>query len=107
MEDSHVVTTGAELYPYDYVGHRLPFFINRDEELFHKLDNAYFKDFKYVFVACYRQDRKGRLFNFRVGADTKYRLDFPESDEVITTDELSDIDDKLLAVFMKRVEELG
>ena len=62
---------------------------------------------KSVFAVCYKQDRKGRLFNFREGADAKYRFDFPESDEVITTDELSDIDDKLLGIFMKRVEELG
>ena len=88
--DTRVVTTEAELEVYDYVRHRLPFLINRDEELFHKLDNVYFKDFKGVFAVCYKQDRKGRLFNFREGADTKYRFDFLESDEIITTDELSD-----------------
>jgi hypothetical protein len=60
-----------------------------------------------IFAVCYKQDRKGRLFNFREGTDTKYRFEFPESGETITTDELSDIDDKLLAIFMKRVEELG
>jgi hypothetical protein len=106
-EDSSVVTTEAELEVYDYVRHRLPFLIDRDEDLFRKLDNVYFKDFKGVFALCYKQDRKGRLFNFREGASTKYRFEFPESGEIITTDKLSDIDDKLVAIFMKRVEELG
>ena len=106
-EDSSVVTTEAELAVYDHVRHRLPFLIDRDEDLFRKLDNLYFKDFKGVFAVCYKQDRKGRLLNFREGADPKFRFEFAESGETITTNELSDIDDKLLAVFMKRVEELG
>jgi hypothetical protein len=46
---------------YDHVRHRLPFLIDRDEDLFRKLDNVYFKDFKGVFAVCYKQDRKGRL----------------------------------------------
>ncbi len=45
--------------------------------------------------------------NFREGTDTKYRFDFPESGETVTTDTLSDIDERLLAVFMTRVEQLG
>ncbi len=106
-EDSDIVTTEAELEVYDHVRHRLPFLIDQDEELFRKLDHVYFKDFKGVFALCYKQDRKGRLFNFREGTDKKYRFEFSESGETITTDDLLDIDDKLLAVFMKRVEELG
>jgi predicted type IV restriction endonuclease len=106
-EDSSVVTTEAELEVYDHVRHRLPFLIDRNEDLFRKLEHVYFKDFKGVFAVCYKQDRKGRLFYFREGGDTKYRFEFAESGETITTDELSDIDDSLLAIFMKRVEELG
>jgi hypothetical protein len=106
-EGSDIVTTEAELEVYDYIRHKLPFLIDRDEDLFRKLDHVYFKDFRGTFAVCYKQDRKGRLFNFREGSDTKYRFEFPESGEIVATDQLSDIDDKLLAVFMKRVEELG
>ena len=106
-ENLSVVTTAAELEVYDYVRHRLPFLIDRNEDLFRKLDHVYFKDFRGTFAVCYKQDRKGRLFNFREGSDTKYRFEFPESGEVVTTDHLSDIDDILLVVFMKRVKELG
>ena len=104
---SDVETSEAELEVYNYVRSRLPFLIERDEALFRKLENVYFKDFKGTFAVSYKQDRKGRLFNFREGTDQKYRFEFLESGETITTDELSDIDDKLLAIFMKRVEELG
>jgi predicted type IV restriction endonuclease len=105
--DSGVVTTEAELSVYDYVRYRLPFLIARDEALFRKLDDIYFRDFKGAFAVSYKQDRKGRLFNFREGTDTKYRFEFPESGVTMTTDDLSDIDDELLAVFMRRIEELG
>jgi predicted type IV restriction endonuclease len=92
---------------YDYVKHRLPFLIDRNEDLFHRLDDIYYRDYRGTFAVSYKQDRKGRLFNFREGGDETYRFEFPESGEIITTAELSDIDDKLLAIFMRRVEELG
>jgi hypothetical protein len=106
-ESPDIVTTEAEMEVYDYVKHRLPFLISRDEDLFRKLDNVYFRDFRGLFTISYKQDRKGRLLNFREGSEQKYRFDFPESGETVTTDTLADIDERLLAIFMKRVEELG
>jgi hypothetical protein len=86
---------------------RLPFLIPRDEDLFRKLDHVYFRDFRGIFAISYKQDRKGRLLNCRERSEQKYRFDFPNSGETLTTDNLSDIDEKLPTVFMKRVEELG
>lgn len=106
-ESPDIVTTEAEMDVYEYVKHRLPFLIARDEDLFRKLDHVYFRDFRGIFVISYKQDRKGRLLNVREGSEQKYRFDFPDSGETMTTDTLADIDEKLLAVFMKRVEELG
>ena len=105
--DSGIVTTEAERWVYEYVRHRLPFLIERDEELFHKLENIYSRDYKGTFVVSYKQTQKGKLFNFRESSGPKYRFEFPESGETIATDTLSDIDDSLLAIFMKRIEELG
>ena len=102
-----IVTTEAEVEVYEYVKHRLPFLIARDEDLFRKLDHIYFTDFRGTFAISYKQDRKGRLLNMREGTEAKYRFEFPNSGETIVTDTLSDIDEKLLAIFMKRVEELG
>jgi predicted type IV restriction endonuclease len=106
-DHTDIVTTEAEKAVYEYVKHRLPFLIARDEDLFRKLDHLYFRDFRGIFAISYKQDRKGRLLNFREGSEQKYRFDFPDSGETLTTDDLSDIDEKLLTVFMKRVAEVG
>jgi len=105
--EADIVTTEAEMEVYEYVKHRLPFLIARDEDLFRKLENINFKDYRGTFAISYKQNRKGRLLNFREGKETKYRFEFPDSGETVTTDTLSDIDEKLLAILMKRVEELG
>jgi predicted type IV restriction endonuclease len=106
-EGSDIVTTEAEEEVYDYVKRRLPFLIDRDEDLYRRLDDVNYRDYKGAFTISYKQDRKGRLLNFREGADGSYRFEFPESGEVLVTNDLSDIDDMLLAIFMRRVEELG
>jgi predicted type IV restriction endonuclease len=105
--DADIVTTEEEQAVYDYVRQRLPFLIPRDEEIFRKLDHINAKDYKGTFIVSYKKTQKGKLFNFREGADAKYHFEFPESGATITTDTLSDIDNELLAIFTKRVEELG
>jgi hypothetical protein len=107
VDDVRIVTTDAEMEVYNYVRQRLPFLIAHDDDLYRKLESIYFKDFQGNFAISYKQDRKGRLCNFHKGTESKYRFDFPESGETVTTDTLSDIDEKLLAIFMRRVEELG
>lgn len=106
-DGSDIVTTEAEKDVYEYVKRRLPFLIERNEELYRKLDDVDYRDYKGTFTVSYKQDRKGRLLNFREGADGTYRFEFPEAGETLATNELSDIDDMLLNIFMRRVEELG
>ncbi len=88
VEDSGIVTTEAELEVYNYVRRRLPFLIDRNEDLFRKLEHVYFKDLKGTFAVSYKQDRKGRLFNFREGTEETYRFEFPASGETMTTNNL-------------------
>lgn len=106
-DNSSIATTETELEVFDYVRNRLPFLIDRDEDLFRKLSHISFRDFKGIFAVSYKQNRKGRLFNFRYTADAKYHFEFPASGAIISTDQLSDIDSELLAIFLRRVEELG
>ena len=49
-EGSSIVTTESELEVNDYVRHRLPFLIDRNEDLFRKLDHVYSKDLKGFFA---------------------------------------------------------
>jgi len=108
-EESGIVTTQAELEVYDYVRLRLPFLIAGDEELYHRLQHLRPVDYKTVFSVYYRQERKGKLFNFWEGKEPRYRFDFIAlgSGNTLQTDHLSDIDANLLAAFKQRVQELA
>jgi hypothetical protein len=105
-----VVTTEAELQVFDYVRTRLPFLIDRDEALYLKLSGIRCVDHKTVFCVFYKQERKGKLFNFTEGTrGSRYRFEFvaPEGAGWVNTDTLSDIDAPLLAAFSARAQELG
>lgn len=105
-----VVTTEAEMQVFDYVRTRLPFLIERDEDLYQKLTGIRCVDHKTVFCVFYRQERKGKLFNFTEGTrGSRYRFEFvaPEGAGWVNTDNLSDIDGPLLAAFTARAQELG
>lgn len=107
--ESGVVTTEVELMVFDYVRTRLPFLVAGDEELFAKLQHLRPVDHKTVFTVFYRQERKGRLFNFREGRNPRYRFDFMGAGgaAIIDTDDLRAIDGALLAAYRQRVQELG
>lgn len=104
--DSGIVTTDTELFVFSYVRARLAFLV-KDEALFNALDHIRHVDRKTIFTVFYKQERKGRLFNFREGDEPKYRFDFPDLQEEIVTDHLGAIDAPLLAIFRRRVEEMG
>lgn len=107
--DSGIVTTETELEVYDYVRTRLPFLIAGDEALYAALGHLQPIDYKTVFSVFYRQERKGKLFNFWEGRDPKYRFDFVGlgAGNALATDTLGDIDELLVASFRQRVAELG
>lgn len=107
--ETGVVTTEIELFVLDYVRTRLPFLVAGDEELFSKLQHIRPIDHKTVFTIYYRQERKGRLFNFRQGRDPQYRFDFLGAGGATTidTDDIAAIDQALLAAFKQRIQELG
>jgi predicted type IV restriction endonuclease len=107
--ESGVVTTETELEVFDYVRRRLPFLIAGDEELYQRLNNLRPVDYKTVFSVYYKQERKGKLFNFWEGKEPRYRFEFVAlgAGNQVQTDNLSDIDANLLASFRQRVQELG
>lgn len=109
-DDDGIVTTETERAVMAYVRHRLPFLIERDEELFRRLAHVQFVDHKTVMCGFYRQERKGRMFNFREGSvSPRFRFEFALPDGVVNvhTDDLAEIDASLLAAFLARAGELG
>lgn len=105
--ESSIQTTETERQVFDYARQRLSFLIDRDEALYKKLEQVFMKDRKHVLNVSYKKEQKGKLFGFREGTDPKFRLEFAVSGTQINTNDLSDIDEELLAIFMRRVDELG
>jgi hypothetical protein len=108
--EAGVVTTDVEAAVFAHVRGRLPFLIERDEALFASLEHLRAVDHKTVFCVYYKQERKGRIFNFREGARSPhYRFEFagPDGSVTVDTDDLAEIDEPLLASFLARVKEMG
>lgn len=108
--DTGIITTETEMRVLDYVRTRLPFLIGGDEEMFAKLQNIASVDHKTVFCVFYKQERKGRIFNFWEGrSPLRFRFEFPGSEGpvAVDTDNLADIDAPLLATYRRRVTEMG
>ena len=108
-EESGVVTTATEQEVYDYVRRRLPFLIAGDEQLYQRLENLRPVDYKTVFSVYYKQERKGKLFNFWEGKEPRYRFEFVAlgPGHQVQTENLADIDANLVAAYKQRVQELG
>lgn len=104
-EESGIITTETEIAVFNYVRTRLSFLIN-DESLFEKLQDVQFVDRKTLFTVFYKQERKGRIFNFREGTNPQYRFEFTDLDLVVATDDLREIDEPLLTMFKRRTQEL-
>lgn len=105
IPDEKIITTATELEVFKYVKERLAYLV-KDEALFREIKHIEFKDHQTKFVVFYKRERKGRLFEFYESASIKYRFVFADGPE-IAGNELSPIDDPLLAIFKKRVSEEG
>ena len=82
-----IITTEAELMLFDYVKGRLAFLVE-DDEMFKKVRELQFVDRKTVFSVYYKQERRGRLFNFREGVSGELRFEFPDNGEALEVTDL-------------------
>ncbi len=101
-----VVTTDTERAVFEHVRSRLAFLVGGDEEAFTRLRHLFPMDYKTVFSVCYKQERKGKLFNFWEGSSPRYRFEFTGG-ESVQTDNLQDVDAQLLAAYRARIADLG
>ncbi|HTN13076.1 MAG TPA: type I restriction endonuclease [Acetobacteraceae bacterium] len=102
-----IVTSEFELEVFHYAKRRLSFLV-KDDSLFNEISNIEYRDYKGKFVVYYKKERAGRLFDFYEHSTKKYMFDFGSTaGEEVVTDNLLDIDDKLLAIFTRRVSEAG
>ena len=105
--DKGIITTETEIKIYEWVKTRLSFLV-KDEETFQKLEDLFYVDYKTLFSVCYKQERKGKLFNFREASGGIYRFEFPGADDMIEIrdGDLTKIDTPLLESFNKRTQDL-
>jgi hypothetical protein len=104
--ESGIITTDTELKIYNHVKNRLSFLVE-DEAHFERVQQLFYKDYKTIFSVCYKQERRGKLFNFREGPNGEYRFEFPENSETVEVTNLYELDQPLLTSFLNRVQELG
>lgn len=100
-----IITTETELAVFDHVRTRLAFLV-RDENLFLKLRDLQWVDFKTRFVVFYMQARKGRNFSFKEGPGAEMRFDFHNGPDPVVVRDLHEFDDRLLETYRVRVKEL-
>lgn len=105
-DEPAVVTTDTERAVFEHVRTRLAFLVGGDEEAFARLRHLFPMDYKTVFSVCYKQERKGKLFNFWEGPSPRFRFEFTGG-ETVQTDNLQDVDTQLLAAYRARVADLG
>lgn len=105
--DDGIITTETELEVFSYVKRRLSFLVKEDS-LFEEINSVEYRDYKGKFVVFYKKERAGRIFDFTEGGPKKFNFDFgPQTGGEVSTDKLADIDSALLAIFTKRVAEMG
>jgi len=99
---SGIITTETERAVFEHAKNRLAFLVD-DEELFRKVQELTFVDKRTTFIVYYKQERKGRLFNFREGPHGEYRFEFATDGETMEVDDLFSIDRPLLESFKAAV----
>ncbi len=102
-KDDELQVTAVESEVISYVKRRLAFLVKEDR-LFDAIEGIDHKKFSSKLAIYYKKERAGRLFDFYEGKDRRYFFDFGQFGGEISTDKLSDVDEPLLALFVKRVD---
>ncbi|MCR5224693.1 MAG: type I restriction enzyme HsdR N-terminal domain-containing protein [Alphaproteobacteria bacterium] len=100
-----IVTTEGEKRVYSYAIKRLAYLVDTDE-LYEGLKEVHYQDYKTTFIVYYKKNKDGRLFNLKELNDGKFEFVFPALQREITTSNLKDIDEALLASYKIRVSAI-
>jgi len=99
---SGIITTETEMAVFDFAKTRLAYLVN-DDSLFDALRDLTYQDRKTLFTVFYKQERKGRVFNFREGPNGEMRFEFPPANGWLETSDLHEIDEQLVTAFRAAV----
>lgn len=105
--DKSVVTTDAELAAFGAIKMRLAFLVSGNQDLFDRLVKVRFKDYQGKMVVYYSMERKGRLVDILEGRDGIVRYALADGGDTTPTSDLQSFEERLKAVYLLRVAELG
>lgn len=101
-----IVTTPAELAAVESIRMRLAFLAKGDIGLYEHIRRIEYRDYQGKMVVFYGKERKGRILEIiesRDGSAITFQL--AETGESAT--DIAALDDSLMSIFRKRVQELG
>lgn len=107
QSEKGIVTTAAELAAFESVKLRLAYLVSGDAELFKKLIKVQYRDYQGKMLVYYGMERKGRLLDILEGRDGSIKFLIVDGAESTPVSDFTVHDDRLKAIYVKRVAELG
>ena len=104
--DKDVVTTENEMRAFEAVRRRLAFLSAGRTELFDATAKIAYRDYQGKMAVFYMQERKGRLLDIYEAKDGSIRFAIMDGADGSPAVDLAAFDDRLKALFEKRVAEL-
>lgn len=109
VEPSHdraLVTSENELRAFESIRRRLAYLAGGKSEIFQAIDRVAYRDYLGKMAVFYVQERKGRLADILEGKDGSIRFVIADGGDAAPVVDLAAIDDRLKALFQKRIAEL-
>lgn len=102
-----IVTTEAELQAFETLRRRLAFLVAGDQVLFDAIGRVQYRDYQGKMAVFYQLERKGRLADIVTAKDDTVRFVVMDGGDATPIADLATADDRLKALFTKRVAEVG
>ena len=102
-----IVTTDAELQTFETLRRRLAFLVAGDQVLFDAIGRVQYRDYQGKMAVFYQLERKGRLADIVTAKDDTVRFVVMDGGDATPIADLATADDRLKALFTKRVAEVG
>lgn len=105
--DNGIVTTEAELAAFEQIRRRLAFLAGGDGTLYDAIGRVQFRDYQGKMAVFYQLERKGRLADIVTGKDDSIRFVVMDGGDTAPISDLAEADERLRALFVKRVADVG
>lgn len=104
--DRALVTSDNELKAFETIRRRLAFLSGGKSDVFAAINRISYRDYLGKMAVFYVQERKGRLADILEGKDGSIRYVVADGGDASPVADLAAVDDRLKALFEKRISEL-